>query len=88
MQQREQEFMQLQAGISYQRLQAKIGSVQQVLVDGVNEHGAVARSHADAPEIDGLVYIKDAQQLKPGELVDVKITDADDYDLSARLNEL
>ena len=87
MQEREEAFMQLQADISYQRLQAKIGSVQQVLVDGINEHGAVARSHADAPEIDGLVYIQDAVQLQAGALVDVKITDADDYDLSGHLIE-
>lgn len=87
MQEREEAFMQLQADISYQRLQAKIGSVQQVLVDGINDHGAVGRSHADAPEIDGLVYIQDADHLQAGSLVDVKIKDADDYDLSGHLIE-
>lgn len=85
MAEREQAFMQLQADISYNRLQAKIGSVQQVIVDGVGEDGAIARSFADAPEIDGLVYIQDGQQLKAGDLVDVNITDADDYDLSGVL---
>jgi ribosomal protein S12 methylthiotransferase len=82
MAEREQVFMQLQAGISRDRLQAKIGSVQQVLVDGVDNGVAVARSFADAPEIDGLVYVQDGQDLHAGDLVDVKITDADEYDLS------
>ena len=85
MAEREKAFMQLQAKISYKRLQAKIGTVQQVLVDGIDGSTAIARSHADAPEIDGLVYIKDAQQLKAGDLVNVRITDADDYDLSGQL---
>lgn len=85
MAEREKAFMQLQAEISYKRLQAKIGSVQQVLVDGIDGNTAIARSHADAPEIDGLVYIKDGQQLKAGDLVNVRITDADDYDLSGQL---
>ncbi len=88
MAEREQSFMQLQAEISYKRLQAKLGTVQQVLVDGINEHGAIARSHADAPEIDGLVYIRDGQHLKAGELVDVRITEADEYDLSGHLLDL
>jgi ribosomal protein S12 methylthiotransferase len=86
MAEREQAFMQLQAEISRNRLQAKIGSVQQVLVDGVDDGVAIARSSADAPEIDGLVYVRDGQDLHAGDLVDVKITDADDYDLSARIN--
>lgn len=85
MAEREQAFMQLQADISFNRLQAKIGSVQQVLVDSSDEKGAVARSHADAPEIDGLVYIRDGQQLKAGDMVDVRITDADEYDLNGQL---
>jgi len=85
MAEREKAFMQLQAEISYKRLQAKIGTVQQVLVDGIDGSTAIARSHADAPEIDGLVYIKDGQQLKAGDLVNVRITDADDYDLSGQL---
>lgn len=85
MAEREQAFMQLQADISFNRLQAKIGSVQQVLVDSSDEQGAVARSHADAPEIDGLVYIRDGQQLKAGDMVDVRITDADEYDLNGQL---
>jgi ribosomal protein S12 methylthiotransferase len=85
MAEREQAFMQLQADISYNRLQSKIGSTQQVLVDAVGDDGAIARSFADAPEIDGQVYIQDGQHLKAGDLVEVNITDADDYDLSGML---
>jgi len=87
MAEREQAFMQLQAGISFKRLQAKIGTVQQVLVDSIDDSGAIARSHADAPEIDGLVYIQDGQHLKAGDLVNVRITSADEYDLSGQLLE-
>jgi ribosomal protein S12 methylthiotransferase len=85
MAEREQAFMQLQAEISRNRLQAKIGSVQQVLIDGVDADGAIGRSFADAPEIDGQVYVADGQNLKIGERVDVKVTDSDDYDLSGLL---
>ena len=85
MAEREQVFMQLQSEISAKRLQAKVGSVQQVLVDGVNEQMAIARSFADAPEIDGQVYILDGQHLHAGELVNVTITEADEHDLSAYL---
>ena len=85
MAERERIFMELQAEISSARLQAKIGSAREVLVDGVDEHGAVARSHADAPEIDGLVYIQDGHHLQAGDIVEVDITDADEYDLSGRL---
>ena len=87
MAEREQAFMQLQAEISRNRLQAKIGSVQQVLVDGVDENGAIARSFADAPEIDGQVYVLDGHHLKVGEQVNVKITDSDEYDLSGFLSD-
>ena len=87
MAEREQAFMQLQAEISRNRLQAKIGSVQQVLVDGVDADGAIARSFADAPEIDGQVYVQDGQHLNVGDRVDVKITDADEYDLSGFLSK-
>jgi len=84
---REQLFMELQAEISRNRLQAKVGSVQQVLVDTVDENAAIARSFSDAPEIDGLVYILDGQHLRPGDLVDVKITETDEYDLGGYLCE-
>jgi ribosomal protein S12 methylthiotransferase len=83
---REQVFMELQADISRKRLQAKIGSVQQVLVDAVDEQGAIARSFADAPEIDGLVYITDGHHLRPGDMADVEISEADEHDLSGFLH--
>ena len=85
MAEREQVFMELQAEISYTRFQAKIGSKQEVLVDAAGEQGAIARSHADAPEIDGQVYISDGQLLEPGDIVTVRIDAADQYDLSGRL---
>jgi ribosomal protein S12 methylthiotransferase len=85
MAERERIFMQLQAKISRNRLQSKIGSRQQVIVDEVGKQGAIARSFADAPEIDGQVYVLDGQELRPGDLVDVTVTDADEYDLSAHL---
>jgi len=77
-------FMETQAEISSARLRSKIGTIQEVLVDETNEHGAIARSKADAPEIDGVVHIPDGQELMPGMLIDVEIDGADDYDLTAR----
>lgn len=76
-------LMQLQEEISGERLSKKIGRTIQVLVDEVDEEGAIARSSADAPEIDGLVYIHNSQALKTGELVMVRITDSDEHDLWA-----
>ncbi|MGD9020584.1 MAG: 30S ribosomal protein S12 methylthiotransferase RimO [Lysobacterales bacterium] len=84
---RERIFMETQAEISRARLQAKVGSTQQVLVDAVGNDYAVGRSHADAPEIDGLVYVLDGQELRPGDMVEVEISDADEYDLSGHLAE-
>lgn len=74
-------FMQTQAKISANILQKKIGSRQQVLIDGMNEDYLIARSKSDAPEIDGLVYLPKSANIAIGSLVDVTITDADDYDL-------
>ncbi len=84
-QERLQRFMQHQAKISAARLQRRIGRIETVLVDEVVEQGAVARSRADAPEIDGQVFIDGASHLPVGEWVDVQIEDADDHDLWARL---
>jgi ribosomal protein S12 methylthiotransferase len=78
-------FMQAQAAISRARLRARVGSRQQVLVDEVGADGTTARSKADAPEIDGVVTIRDGQGLMPGQFVDVIVEAADDYDLRARL---
>ena len=78
-------LMMLQAEISEQRLQRKIGKTIQVLVDEVDEDGAVARSAADAPEIDGSVFIENAGHLSVGDVVTVKIIDSDEHDLWAEL---
>ena len=78
-------FMEVQAEISAARLGRKIGTRQTVLVDEVDVDGAVARSKADAPEIDGIVRIDDGQQLKPGQFVEVDIVHADEHDLIGRL---
>jgi len=80
-QERLQRFMEKQAIISTEILKSKIGSVQQVLVDAVSESGAIARSTADAPEIDGLVYIEEKNQLKAGDFVNVHIDDTDEHDM-------
>lgn len=77
-------FMAHQQAISAARLQAKIGTEIEVLIDEVDEEGAVGRSFADAPEIDGNVFI-DATSIKPGDKVRVRVTDADEYDLWAEL---
>ena len=77
--------METQADISAARLAQKMDRTLTVLVDEVTEEGALARSYADAPEIDGLVYIADGDHLQPGDLVKVKITDADTHDLWAIL---
>ena len=84
-QERWEQFMQTQAVISRKRLQARVGTVQEVLVDSVANGQAIARSKADAPEIDGMVTIHDGGALRPGMLVKVTIESADDYDLVGRL---
>ncbi|MGL5007836.1 MAG: 30S ribosomal protein S12 methylthiotransferase RimO [Plesiomonas sp.] len=76
-------FMQLQQEISAQRLQSKIGREIMVIVDEVDEEGAVARSMADAPEIDGAVYLNGVTDVKAGDILRVKVDHADEYDLWA-----
>ncbi|BBE50388.1 Ribosomal protein S12 methylthiotransferase RimO [Ferriphaselus amnicola] len=80
-------LMMLQAEISAEKLARKVGQTITVLVDAVDEDGAVARSAADAPEIDGLVYIENGQDLEPGEFATVRITDSDEHDLWAEVIE-
>jgi ribosomal protein S12 methylthiotransferase len=82
---RQQRFMEKQAKISADRLQAKVGTVQWVMVDEIAEEGAVARTMGDAPEIDGSVYIDGATHLTVGDLVKVEVEEADEYDLWAHL---
>ncbi len=76
-------FMEKQAAISARRLQDKIGRTIEVLVDEVGDEGAIARSHADAPEIDGVVHLTDAEGVAVGDLLLVDVEDADEHDLYA-----
>ena len=74
-------FMQLQQEISTQRLQEKVGRELLVIIDEVDDEGAVGRSMADAPEIDGMVYLNGEFDVKAGDIVKVLIEHADEYDL-------
>jgi len=78
-------FMAVQEKISRRRLKRKIGKTLRVLVDAVGKDGAIARSGADAPEIDGVVNITDGKKLKPGDWATVRIERADAHDLRGRL---
>lgn len=80
-QERWERFMQTQQRISAARLQQKIGRTLEVLIDDVDEEGAIGRTYADAPEIDGVVYLNEEFKVSVGERVSVKIEHADEYDL-------
>lgn len=82
-QERLERFMAVQAEISAAKLAAKIGHQFDVLIDEVDEEGAIARTYADAPEIDGLVYVSDPGQVVPGDVIRVQITESDEHDLWA-----
>jgi ribosomal protein S12 methylthiotransferase len=82
---RKMRLLRHQEDISTQRLEAKIGRTLTVLVDDIDEDGAIARSEGDAPDIDGLVYITDGHDLEIGEFVEVTVTDCDVHDLYAEL---
>ncbi len=84
-QDRWERFMAHQQAISSARLQQKIGKTIQVIIDQVDDEGPIGRSMADAPEIDGNVYLDTDEDLKPGDIVSVVVTDADEYDLWAKL---
>jgi ribosomal protein S12 methylthiotransferase len=84
-QERLQRFMAHQKKISATRLQRRVNTLETVIIDEVVAEGAVARSHADAPEIDGQVFIDDATHLKVGDWVDVVIEEADEHDVWAHL---
>ncbi len=74
-------LMQLQEGISRRRIAARVGSLQRVLIDELSTAGAVGRSSADAPQIDGVVKVAPHASLRVGEFVQVRITASDAYDL-------
>ena len=76
-------FMQLQQEISAERLKQKIGQTLDVIVDKIDDEGIIGRTKADAPEVDGLVYIENLSgtPVKVGEFIKVTITHSDEYDL-------
>jgi len=82
-QERWERFMALQQEISTAKLQQKLGSTIEILIDEVDSEGAIGRSAADAPEIDGKVFLDGATDLNPGDLVDAEVTAANEYDLWA-----
>ena len=75
--------MALQQEISTAKLQARIGQTVEILIDEVDEQGAIGRSSADAPEIDGKVYLDGVTGLNPGDFVEAQVNAADEYDLWA-----
>jgi len=75
--------MGLQAKISTEKLAKKVGKTIDVIIDEVDEQGAVARSKADAPEIDGVVYLNEETSHKPGDIVSVTVHASDEHDLWA-----
>jgi ribosomal protein S12 methylthiotransferase len=78
---RRRRFMETQAAISREKLARKVGSTLEVLVDEAHGARATGRSAADAPEIDGVVHMKAAKGVKPGDLVRVKVSASDEHDL-------
>lgn len=71
--------------ISTRKLARRIGQTMTVLVDEVDEEGAIGRTYADAPNIDGMVYLNDYFDCQPGDLLNVEIEHADEYDLWGRV---
>jgi ribosomal protein S12 methylthiotransferase len=82
-QERYDRLMQHQQAISAALLAGRVGKTIEVMIDEIGEDGAVARSHWDAPEIDGNVYLTGAPGLRPGDRLDVLVEDADAYDIWA-----
>ncbi|MGR3627009.1 MAG: 30S ribosomal protein S12 methylthiotransferase RimO, partial [Limimaricola sp.] len=85
-QERWERFMQKAQAISEAKLQAKVGQHLQVIVDEVDEEAATCRTMADAPEIDGNLFIDDGHEiLKPGDMLTVEVDEAGEYDLWGRM---
>ena len=83
------EIMELQQGISYEKNQELIGSIQRVLIEGylVEDDVYVGRTYRDAPGVDGIVFVSAPYELMSGSFVDVKITEANEYDLTGVIVE-
>jgi len=77
-------FMAAQRAVSRELMAGKVGRTIEVIVDEVDDEGAVGRSQWDAPEIDGSVFLQRAPGLKPGDIVRARVTRADEYDLWAK----
>jgi ribosomal protein S12 methylthiotransferase len=77
-------FMEVQKTVSREKLQARVGGRMVVLVDEIESEAIIARSPADAPEIDGNVILERGWDLEPGDFVEVEVTCAGDHDLWAR----
>lgn len=73
-------FMELQQGISTERLKLKVGKTIPVIIDSMADKGFIGRSQGDAPDIDGVVHVT-GKDLKQGDIINVKITKSDEYDL-------
>lgn len=84
---RRRRFMEVQAEISAEILKSKVGTVQRVLIDETEDETGVAvgRTTADAPDIDGQVYVTTPDHVEPGDFVDVKITDSLEHDLVGKV---
>jgi len=80
-------FMEVQGEISAARLQARIGNEYQVVIDSVDAEGAVGRTYADAPEVDGLVHLNGVYDVKPGDRVWAEVIHANEHDVWAVLSE-
>ena len=76
-------FMEWQRRISAKRMMSKVGRTIEVIIDEVDDKGAMGRSHWDAPEIDGRVFLNGDTELALGDIVEARVEDADDYDLWA-----
>ena len=77
------QLMNVQKRISQKKLSEKVGSIQTVIVDEISKDFAVARSYANAPEIDGVIFLENPSGLEAGDMLDVKIKSSEDYDLYA-----
>lgn len=81
-------FMQAQAKVSAARAAAQVGTTQDVIIDEVNaeDNIAIGRTKADAPEVDAVIFVEEAKNVKQGDIVSVKVTSSDDYDLTGKLS--
>ena len=75
--------MDLQKNISFEKLGAKIGMTEKILVDEINSQTATGRTKGDSPNVDGLVFLDDSKGLSPGDFAEVKIIDSSEHDLWA-----